>query len=117
VFKEGWLDFEAMKAQYGSITNSAFYTNGAWQYASTPPVIKQPQEVWLENLGTYDTNGVLIAANEGTLTGFYGRTRIDSLQTFDPQYESLGDVPRLLSLSNDFRVDYSGFANGCLANP
>ena len=100
VFKDGWIDFEATRALYGPLTNGG------------PVVFKQPEEVWLDHLGTYDTNGVLIGSNEGMLTGFYGSTLINTIGELYPPLAHIPDVPRRYSPNNDFRIDYTGAANG-----
>ncbi len=59
--------FDAMRRTYGDITNNAQNPDGATN--TTPIIFKPPVELWLDNLGTYDTNGVLVGGNDGRLNG------------------------------------------------
>lgn len=93
VFKDGPLDFAAMRALTGDITTN------------TPMIFKQPQEVWLEELGDYDTNSVLIGSNSGFLSGKYAFTAVDSIERQDLGFEG---IPRVQSPSNDFRIWFFG---------
>jgi hypothetical protein len=116
VWKDDPIDWDATRALYGEITNAFIqtgtneYGNPVGYYQHTPVVMKQPQEVWLDHLGTYDTNGVLVGSNEGKLTGFYGTTRAWSVLPF--VFPELPQLSNILSASNDFRVDYTGASNG-----
>ncbi len=104
VFRGGPLDFAAMRQTYGDITNNAqpsfpIPTN------STPMIFKQAVEVWLENLGIYDTNGVLVGSNDGKVVGKYAKGSVLSIDNPGAGYPLIGE---LVSPSNDFRVNYAG---------
>ena len=108
VFKDGPLDFDAMRRTYGDIANNA-QSNGTKYYTNTTPMIfKQPVEVWIDGLGDYDTNGMLTGGNQGRLTSKYAET---ALNTFDLSDLGLFSVPRLHSANNDFRVNFMGDSN------
>jgi hypothetical protein len=89
IFLDGPIDWDATAAA------------NAW----TNPVYNTPSEVLLTNLGIYDTNGVMVSTNGGVLTGQYLETDVGEIPTF-------GTVNRVNSTNNDFRVDYTGAANG-----
>ncbi|MBI3851121.1 MAG: hypothetical protein HY298_12725 [Verrucomicrobia bacterium] len=107
VFVNGPLDFDAMRLTYGAITNNDQSTNSV-HTNSTPMIFRQPVQVWLNHLGYYDTNGVLVGDNGGMLNGKYSRPDVSSID--DPGHGFLPISP-LQSVSNDFRVDYAGDAN------
>ena len=115
VWTNGPLDFAAMRATYGDITNlpviagsncytgygcSPFYTN-----ATTPSIFNQPVQVWIDNLGFYDTNGVLVSGNNGALTGKFIET--PALSANNPG-AGFPIINSLASANNDFRVNYLG---------
>lgn len=108
VFRGGPLDFAAMRLTYGEITNGPVlnYTNsqGGVEYRDygtnfTPMIFKEPVEVWFENLGNYDTNGVRVGGNSNLLNGKYGTTDVDA----DPRVDRL-----TAGSNNDFRVKFDG---------
>ena len=91
------LDFAAMRALTGDITTN------------TPMIYRPPREVWLDHLGNYDEQGRLTNSNQGALDGKYGKI---TSRTFHNIFLDLFPFPSITSPSNDFRVDYSGAANG-----
>ncbi len=113
VFTNGPIDFAAMLATYGSITNSSqpFFEGNDGDIEPTnsiPMIYTQPVAVWIDNLGTYNTNGALVGPNEGLLIGKYAQT---SLDTFSDCDSDACPVAPLYSASNDFRVLYMGDSN------
>src|SRR5437667_5592219 len=63
------------------------------------------------HLGQYDSNGNLVSSNNGLLTGKWASTEIisfDEQPGVPPPYSGLPHVSELSSLTNDFRVDYTG---------
>ena len=111
VWTNGPIDFDAMRATYGDITNNDQTDyEGAPPYTtnSTPMIFKQPVEVWIDSLGNYDTNGVLVGGNAGGLNGKYATSTFYSLN--DPD-DGFPPIPSFTSPSNDFRVNYLGDAN------
>ena len=100
VFVNGPLDFVAMRQTYGDITSN------------TPAIFKPPVAVWLNNLGAYDTNGLLMGSNDGYLNGKYGNTDVYSINNPSGGYNTHGGFPligRVRSLgTNDFRIVYDG---------
>ena len=105
VFKGGPLDFAAMRQTYGDITNNVQTADGT-ATNTTPMIFKQPVEVWLENLGTYDTNGVIVGGNGNLLNGKYGNTDVSSINAPGSGFPL---VSRLnATANNDFRVIYDG---------
>ena len=96
VFTNGPLNFAAMRATYGDLTNG------------TPVIFNQPVDLWVDNLGEYSNggNGTFIPGfNGGYLGGKYGVTATISQSTGLPL------IPNLQSSNYDFRVNYRGDAN------
>ena len=109
VFTNGPLDFAAMRAAYGDITNNYQIPNGtAYPTNTTPMIFKQPVQVWLDNLGTYDSNGVQVADNAGLLWGKYLITEVSSLNNPGSGFPQINAI---YSPTNDFRVNYNGDSN------
>jgi hypothetical protein len=98
VFINGPLDFNAMLAAYGAITNNS--------QGGTPWIFKQPVEVWIDHLGVYDTNGVLVGGNGGALNGKYGVTSVASQNNPSDGFPLINAIN--VGPSNDFRVNYLG---------
>ena len=107
VFTNGALDFAAMRATYGDITNNNQIGSDA-PTNNTPMIFRQPIEVWVDNLGNYDTNGTLIGDNAGLLNGRYAQTAMTSINSPSTGFPPIG---RLYSTNNDFRVNYAGDNN------
>lgn len=111
VFKDGPLDFDAMRRTYGDITNNYQNTSIANPTNTTPMIFKQPVEVWIDNLGEYDTNGLLVASNEGKLSGRYAKTELYTVDEYVPGFAGLGTLPNIAeihSATNDFRINFQG---------
>lgn len=105
VFRGGPLDFAAMPQTYGDITNNA-QPSFPTPTNSTPMIFKQPVEVWLENLGNYNTNGVLVAGNSNLLNGKYATTDVYSINNTGAGYPPVNRLTA--SGDNDFRILYDG---------
>ncbi len=102
VFRDGYIDFEAMKAAHGPIT------------ATTPLIYKKPELVCLDAIGNYDLEtgeeivwttpefGSPIYRNDGKLTGRYLSTDVASFLIGEAQ---LGLFQKY---TNDFRVNFLG---------
>ena len=103
VWTNGPLNFAAMRATYGDITNSdATGTN------TTPMIFNQPVQVWIDNLGTYDTNGVLVGGNTNYLKCKYGSSWLYSMNNASVGFPLINPI---FSTNNDFRVNYLGDTN------
>ena len=108
VFQGGPLDFAAMRQTYGDITNNSQPSSFPIPTNSTPMIFKQPVEVWLENLGAYDTNGVLVSGNDGKVIGKYAEGDVLSINNPGAGYPPFGVLVRP---DNDFHVNYAGDAS------
>jgi hypothetical protein len=105
VFTNGPIDFAAMRATYGDVTNNVQPLAGG-ATNSTPMIFRQPVEVWIDNLGVYDPEtGVLVSGNAGVLTGKYGITSVNSLNDLQNGFPPINPIN---AGSNDFRVNYLG---------
>ena len=108
VFKDGPLDFDAMRRTYGSITNNYQNANDATPTNNTPMIFKQPVEVWLDNLGEYDTNGLLVGSNAGRLSGRYGITDLYTIDEYVQGGKAWPNIAEIHSATNDFRINFQG---------
>ncbi len=109
IYTNGAYDLAAMRATYGDVilySNSLadyFYGNITNPDTTTPVIFKPLTQVWLNNMGFYDTNGVQTNWNQGLLSGKYINVRAYSLDnTNDGLPYSL--IPEFYNGSNNFIV-------------
>ncbi len=95
VFQDGPLDFDAMRRAYGDITNG------------TPLIWKEPAEVFIDNLGRYDTNG----RYAGPTSELKGRFVNSVLSPIIVEGTMFTDIEDLYSQIHDFRVNLAGDQN------